>query len=284
MKNYKEEVKTIRNGWIQSTIKMIEEDIKNIKPWEYVICKDGKPRIGRSYAALLSLENVAVPEIIKYFRKKGFIIEVNMDNSIIYLEDSMLENDTLYQKAIKNLERYAYSDWPSNWPKAVNAMLIQKGIKLYNKPEDIEMLYEFVKNKVFKRISIKMQHMVKLTLFSINGKDRLGFVNEQTDSDKIIEDFFEKQGFYLENKIGTIIIMPSRNEKENGIIKYCYEEMYNDIASHLTSRMDNEPFRKAEHIYMKIHVTIPKEVEDMLKSDGFVIKYKTDDSLIISLL
>lgn len=280
MKNYKEEVKTIRNGWIRSKIKMIEEAIEYLKPWDYVICKDGKPRIGRNLVAHLSLENFVVPEIIGYFREKGFIIEVKADNAIIYLEYNMLKKGTLYQKVINNLARYAYSDWPSNWPKAVNAMLIQKGIKVYNKPEDIKILYEFIKTEAFEKILCKIQRMTELTIFNTNGSAK---INQMTDSDKTVENFFLKQGFDLKNAKKTLI-MPLENKEQNGIIKYCYEEIYDNIASWLISRMNNGPVRKAEYICIEIHELIPKEVEDMLKSDGFVIRYKPDYTLRISLL
>lgn len=283
MKNYKEEVKAIRKEWIRSKTKMIEESVSYLKPWDYVICKDGIPRIGRKLEAYLSIRDLDVPEIIRHFRNKGFVIEQNDDNPVIYLKDNVTNVSDLYQEVVANLTRYAYEEWPSNWPKIANDLLTQDGIKVHNTPEDLHLLHEFVKNETFESIINKIQETTALHTFAVDGNVKLGIVSLRTDADKTIENFFLKQGFDLKGARRTLI-MPLENKQQNGIIKYSYEQIYDNIASYLISRMKNLPIRKAEYMSIRMNTCMPKEVEDMLKEDGFVIKNETNDSLRISLL
>lgn len=283
MKNYKEEVKAIRKEWIRSKIEMIEESVRYLKPWDYVICKDGILRIGIKLEAYLSIGDIKVPEIIKHFRNKGFIIEQNDNNPIIYLKDNVANVDDLYQDVINNLTRYAYQEWPSNWPKLANDVLIQYGIKVYNTPEDLHLLREFVENGIFDSILRKIQAMTELHTFVTERNAKLCIVSLQTDADKEIEDFFLKQGFDLRSS-RRILIMPIENKQQDGIVKYCYEEIYGNIATYLIDAMKRIPNRNAPYLSIRFQGLLPEDVKDMLKADGFVIKHETNDSLRISLL
>lgn len=282
MKNYKEEVKAIRKEWIRSKIKMIEESIRYLKPWDYVECKDGIPRIGRKLVAYLSLENLNVPEIIKYFRNRGFIIEKKDNNSIIYLKDNMSKDDALYKEITENLITYAYAEWPSNWPKSVNDELVLKGIKVYNKSKDIQILSSLLKTRTFERIIGKIQGITELCIFSTDQNIRMGIVNQRTTADKEIEEFFIKQGFDLDPR--KTIIIPLENKKQSGIIKYCYEEIYKNIASYLIEEVKKGQIRHAPYVNIQIRSLISEEVENMLISDGFVVEHIHGNALKVSLL
>lgn len=286
MKNYKEEVKAIRKEWIRSKIEMIEDSVRYLKPWDYVICKDNIPRIGRKLEAFLSIGDIEVPEIIKHFRNKGFIVEQNGDNSIIYLKDNAANVDDLYQDVINNLTRYAYQEWPSNWPKLANDVLIQYGVKAYNTPEDLHLLREFVENGIFDSILGKIQAMTELHTFVTERKAKLCIVSLRTDADKEIEDFFLKQGFDLISSRETLktLIIPLENKQHDGIVKYCYEEIYGNIATSLLDTMKRIPNRNAPYLYIRFNGWLPEDVKNMLKADGFVIKQEPDNALRISLL
>mgnify|MGYP004457185125 CR=1 FL=1 len=283
MKNYKEEVKAIRKEWIRSKIEMIEESVRYLKPWDYVICKDGIPRIGIKLEAYLSIGDIKVPEIIKHFRNKGFIIEQNDNNPIIYLKDNVANVDDLYQDVINNLTRYAYQEWPSNWPKLANDVLIQYGIKVYNTLEDLHLLREFVENEIFDSILGKIQAMTELHTFAVESNAKLCVVSLWIDADKEVEDFFLKQSFSLKGSRRTLV-MPLENKQQNGIVKYCYEEIYDNIATYLIDAMKRIPNRNAPYLFVRFHSLLPQDVKNMLKADGFVIKQEPDNALRISLL
>lgn len=286
MKNYKEEVKAIRKEWIQSRIKRIEESLRDLKPWNYVICKDRIPRIGRELVVCLNiqeLQNLSVPEIVTHFRNKGFIIEQNNNSSIIYLKNDFSKEDTLYKAVTENLANYAYVEWPSNWPKAVNDILTQNGIKVYNQPEDIQLLYEFIKNKAFENISIKIREMTRLYVFAFERNVKLGVSSLENDAEKIVENFFFNQGFGLKRKRKTLI-MPLENKNQSGIVKYCYECIYDNIATNLLADVQHISDVNVERLFMQMNDYLPEDVKNMLKADGFVLRQGDYDSLIISLL
>lgn len=282
MKNYKEEVRAIRKEWIRSKIKIIEESIRHLKPWDYVECKDGIPRIGRKLVAYLSLENLNVPEIIKHFRNRGFVIEKKDNNSIIYLKDNMSKDDALYKEITENLITYAYAGWPSNWPESVNDELVLKGIKVYNKSKDIQILSSLLKTRTFERIIGKIQRITELYIFSTDQNIRRVSVNYRTTADREIEGFFLKQGFDLDSR--KTIIIPLENKKQSGIIKYCYEEIYSNIASYLVDEAKKGQIKHVPYVHIQIRALISKEIEDMLISDGFVVEHLPDNALKVSLL
>ena len=283
MKNYKEEVKAIRKEWIRSKIKMIEESLRDLKPWDYVICKDGIPRIGRELIIYANIENSTIPKIVKHFRNKGFIIEQNDNNSIIYLKNDFSKEDALYKEVTENLVNYAYVEWPSNWPKTVNDILAQNGIKVYNEPEDIQLLYEFIKNKAFEDISMKIQKMALLCNFACEKNVKLGVESLENDADQIVENFYSNQGFGLKSKRKTLI-MPLENQKQSGMVKYLYECIYDNIATNLLMDIKHNPNVDVASLFIQMHDSLPEEVENMLKADGFVLRQGDYDSIIITLL
>lgn len=189
----------------------------------------------------------------------------------------------MYKEITENLARYAYVKWPSNWPKAVNDILIQDGIKVYNTSEDLHLLREFVENGIFDSIIGKIQEMTALHTFAIDYNSKLCIASLQTDADREIEDFFLKQGFDLKSS-RRILIMPLENKQQGGIVKYCYEEIYGNIATYLIDAMKSIPNRNAPYLSIRFYGLLPEEVEDMLKADGFVIKQEPNNVLKISLL
>lgn len=229
------------------------------------------------------MTNSTIPKIVKHFRNKGFIIEQNDNNPIIYLKNDFSKEDALYKEVTENLVNYAYVEWPSNWPKTVNDILTQNGIKVYNEPEDIQLLYEFIKNKAFEDISIKIREMSQIQLVFHERNVKLGIASLENDAEKIVENFYSNQGFGLKSKRKTLI-MPLENKKQSGMVKYCYECIYDNIATNLLRDVKHGHNVNVADIFIQMLDFLPEEVENMLKADGFVLRQEDHGTLIISLL
>lgn len=273
---YKNMISEIKKEELEKAIQLIEWDLKLLMPYDYVLCKDGVPRIGTKleYSNKEFVKNSV--EIQTYFANNGFLIE-EFENGdvIIYIQDNeVAQTSKLYNEIIERLKEYAYTKWQSNWPSAVNENIMKSD------SNNIMELAKNVSENMFEDVRGIIENLTELEEIKIVdgvGEYSFGkvFYNEETSLSK---EFLSNQGFefYDANKICGL---PHKNEDNNNIIKYCYETLYGNIMN---------KFLYLKHRYtmlskLIIQGRLPEEVENALKDDGFIVNI-FEEKTVISLV
>lgn len=269
MKSYNILIKDIKEKLIKEHILLIETYLRLLTPYDYVICKDGVPRIGTKlgtrHTSLDTKEAVKkFPEIKAHFVNNGFLIEeLENDDIIIYIQDNeVIQTSNLCTDVIEKLRKYTYTECQLNW-------LLQA-----NKTAKSD-------SNVFEYVSNDIKDIVGLNgIKKENGVKEFSIGKVCYDEEKSLsKDFLINQGFEFcdESKICEV---PDKNEANNNIIEYCYETIHDRIASEIIC------LRRKEFLLSKLIIKgrLPEEVENALKDDGFIVKRKENNIFEISLV
>ena len=260
MKSYEEKVKAVKEEIIQVEIKGIEERLRNLNPWNYIMCGDGIPRIGMEWGEEL------FDEVKEYFTRSGLVVE----ESKIYVPNKVSKSK-LYEDIILRLAKYAYVKYSSNWPTLVNKIVrstyeskvcIEPTRILQNKGSELD----------FEDIQRGLEKLQ--TLWYDSEKDQYELISHWSPR---CDDFFYYQGFDF-TRDGYHVLLPKENTNNNGVIRYCYEQIHDHIAEKLLEKV--EKCEKSCSVNINIKGSLPDSIVDSLISDGFIVRHYRENVTI----